>query len=69
MSEALDSLQSSLSDILPQLGSLIGQFFSQLAGIAGYFFWEISPTVPCLSFRSILESSAGSCRCWHSIFS
>lgn len=51
MSEALDSLQSSLSDILPQLGSLIGQFFSQLAGIAGYFFGNF--TDGSLSFGQI----------------
>lgn len=38
MSEMLDNLQNSLSDLLPQLGSIIKQFFSQLAGIVGYFF-------------------------------
>ena len=51
MSETLDSLQNSLSDILPQLGSIIGQFFSQLAGIVGYFFSSF--TDGSLSFGQI----------------
>lgn len=38
MSEMISSIQSSLSDILPQLGSIIGQLFQRIAGIFSYAF-------------------------------